>query len=467
MKISFLKKIYKLLISLKIAVFIILAIGILSAVGTVIEAKYDAKIAQLLVYHSPYMFATLSLLCITLFLVMVDRWPWKKRHTGFVMAHIGILVLLIGSYITYLFGIDGSLYFENGEKTNRVTVADSLLSVYASFGDNYTELFKKSVDFVTNAPTETEPFVIQLGQKKLKIIDYWHFAVRDSKLMESKNKKMPPAVRFQIYGSRANSTQWLALTERKRVDQTTLGPLSVVFTKEGQSPFLHKYKPSSNHILFTLLLNGKMKYEIYSKSLKKITKTGFVKLGDEVVTGFMDFKIRLLNFYPHYEERITYKNNEFPNDYTKPALKIDFNGEKKWMGKNAVLKYFVDKQAYVLTFRDRTIDLDFTLTLKKFILGKYQGTQRAASYASDVLIDDKIAINISMNEPLKYKGFTFYQASFEKDNFGRPVASILSVNKDPGRALKYIGSLLIVLGSMHLFYYRKFKQQLKGSKKND
>jgi cytochrome c biogenesis protein ResB len=63
---------------------------------------------------------------------------------------------------------------------------------------------------------------------------------------------------------------------------------------------------------------------------------------------------------------------------------------------------------------------------------------------------------ISMNEPLKYNGYTFYQSSFERDErTGKPAISILSVNYDPGRWIKYLGSMLMVLGSIILFYFKR------------
>ena len=86
---------------------------------------------------------------------------------------------------------------------------------------------------------------------------------------------------------------------------------------------------------------------------------------------------------------------------------------------------------------------------------------RAASYESDVkVIKEGVEgkkTTISMNEPLKYNGFTFYQSSFQQDEMGRPTMSILSVNHDPGRPWKYLGSLLIVLGIIHLFYFKRKK----------
>jgi hypothetical protein len=70
-----------------------------------------------------------------------------------------------------------------------------------------------------------------------------------------------------------------------------------------------------------------------------------------------------------------------------------------------------------------------------------------------------------MNEPLKHKGYTFYQSSFEEDKMGNPVTSVLTVNYDPGRWLKYIGCLLIVLGSILLFYFKKIGRMIPDAEK--
>ncbi len=83
-------------------------------------------------------------------------------------------------------------------------------------------------------------------------------------------------------------------------------------------------------------------------------------------------------------------------------------------------------------------------------------------YASQVTVqskdsDQKITSQlISMNEPMKYAGYTFYQASFEKDEkTGEPVASVFSVNRDPGRWIKYFGSIILSVGIVWLFYQRR------------
>jgi hypothetical protein len=94
----------------------------------------------------------------------------------------------------------------------------------------------------------------------------------------------------------------------------------------------------------------------------------------------------------------------------------------------------------------------------------------AAAYSSFVQVVDSFkkdakeldalpVEHITMNEPMSVKGYTFYQASYIPDN-PRPTVTILSVNHDPGRELKYTGSLLLVLGSIGL-YLSKVLQKKK------
>ena len=109
--------------------------------------------------------------------------------------------------------------------------------------------------------------------------------------------------------------------------------------------------------------------------------------------------------------------------------------------------------------RPEQIIVPFQINLERFNMGTDPGTQNPASYESYVnVFDGKDSINqkVFMNNPLDWDQFTFYQASYfplEGGFYG----SVFSVNYDPGRFLKYLGSLLLVLGSTWHFYLRKRK----------
>ncbi len=146
-------------------------------------------------------------------------------------------------------------------------------------------------------------------------------------------------------------------------------------------------------------------------------------------------------------------SRKYPIDQmTREVVKVTFDNKTHWLQLNDILRFFMGNEVYVLGYRNQTVDIGFNIRLMDFKVGRYQGTRRAASYQSEVDVDRLGPVTISMNEPLKNNGFTFYQASFQEE----PVVSILSVNRDPGRWIKYLGSLLVVLGTIMLFYFRGY-----------
>lgn len=456
------------------AVVIVLGLGIITAWGTLVEADYNAEIAAKTVYHSIWMYTFLGLLCVSLTAVMVDRWPWKKRHAPFVLAHIGILVLMFGSVLTRYTGIDGSMVFGIGETSKFVIVAEPEFTIYSSIdAQSYTRLYSSARDFYKNPPPP-EGIEIPISGASFKVLDYIPFALRDQKVVQSENKGDAPAVRFQLQNANVNMTEWILGTGKMRDAIKDLGPAKIILTSGSyQSP------GGENAIVLTPAQDGQsLHYEILTRrdpasapevktratTGKKTAgqRKGTVRAGDVIETPWMGLVMRVLNYWPHAKEQVTFHKRERPTEMTSPALKVKFNQTEQWVALDSLVKFYSDEAVYVVSFANRRIDLsqvfkdpEFNIKLQKFEVGRYQGTMRAASYQSVVSVPGRQDVVISMNEPLKHNGFTFYQASFQEDEAGRPTASILSVNRDPGRFWKYLGSLLIVLGSTLLFYNKK------------
>ena len=71
----------------------------------------------------------------------------------------------------------------------------------------------------------------------------------------------------------------------------------------------------------------------------------------------------------------------------------------------------------------------FSIQLNDFIAEKYPGTENSySSFMSKVTVQDKETFDydIFMNNILNYKGYRFFQASFDPDEKG----TVLSVNND-------------------------------------
>jgi hypothetical protein len=207
-----------------------------------------------------------------------------------------------------------------------------------------------------------------------------------------------------------------------------------------------------------------LEYEIHTKQ-GRVRKKGIAKQGDTVETGWMGLKFRILRFLPRARETVSYVASSSASPLATPAIRVEFRGAEHWVGLNNVLRLYFEDKAYLVSYGNRQLDLGFPVKLEAFRMGTYEGTERAASYESDVTVPGIGQHLISMNEPLKHNGYTLYQSSFERDEMGKPVVSVFSVNYDPGRWVKYLGSFLIVLGSVILFYFKRTKWLELGSKK--
>lgn len=453
----------KFLASLKLAVMIIISLGVVSAVGTITEARFnDAEVAQKLVYHSPYMYGILMVLCINLIAVMVDRWPWRPHHLGFVLAHIGIIILLVGAWITSKFGVDGSLYFEIGQATRYVQIKENYLAVFGSLGgEGMQPMHEEPVDFLLSPPTPEKPYVVPLGKDEIKIVGYYQFAFRESDIVPSQDQRDGPAVRIQLENPNVNLTEWILRDRTRESQDLDLGPAKVILAKSA-------LPPSGRNEIVIVDKPGSpvLEYKIFNKD-KSLRKSGSIRESEFVETGWMGIKFRLLRYLPHAHEMVRYNELGYATPSTTSAMLMQFGGgQERWVGLGIPVRIYFEDRAYVVSFGNRNLDLGFPLRLKEFRMDRYQGTDRAATYESEVDVPERGDVVISMNEPLKYKGFTFYQASFQRDpGTGKPVASILSVNRDPGRWIKYLGSILIVIGSCVLFWFKRVQWLKLGNSK--
>ncbi len=446
----------KPLASLKIAVFVIVSIGVMSAWGTIVESMYqDAKRAQETVYHSWFSYGIFLLLMINLIAVIVDRYPWKKQHIGFISAHVGIIILLLGSLQTRYFGIDGSMAFAIKESKKQITVGETDLIVYSGLAaGGMRKVFEQEVKFIKNPPAPDNPFEITVGGDSIIIDDYRPYSIPQNKIEPSDKKTDGPALRFQISNDNVSESDWLMLG-RAPFDVKNMGPAKMVLSKKGA----FQYEDGNVLLIETDGKSETMTYKVFTASKNGETASGRVKAGDSIETGWMGLTFRVLKFYQAAREKWVYEPLEASVEGSVAAIRFQFGGSEYWTGLNSSVRLFSDNAFHVFVFANRQLQLDFALRLDEFRVGRYQGTMRAASYESDVTVlekgDEILKTTISMNEPLKYKGFTFYQSSFQEDEMGRPNMSILSVNRDPGRFWKYLGCILLVFGIIHLFYFKR------------
>lgn len=437
-----------------------IALASLIAWGTIIESRYDAEAAKKMVYDTVWMYGVMAALSTSLIAVMVDRWPWKKRHTPFVLAHIGILILLFGSVLSMKYGLDGMLSVEIGKSSRHVVLpTETDLLVYASFGGGgMTKLAEEDVDFFRRPPSEAKPVKIPTDAGDIEIVDFKKYVLPSKKVLASEDKAASPGLRFQIQNANVSVVEWLVQRRPDRAVTHDFGPAKIHL---GPAPV---HGMGANEIYLTP--DGeKIRWVMFRKDSEKPAAKGVTQEAGLIQTGWMGLELRVLRYLPHAREEWGLEDREAPTPLTTSAVKVRFQGREHWLLREDTLRLFTDTTAYLVSYVNRRIDLGFPVELEKFEMIPYEGTNRAKEYKSLVRLPGLGETLISMNEPAKYNGLTFYQASFQNDEQGRPIASVFSVNNDPGRWWKYLGSLIISIGTIWLFWNRRLPKPVAAAKK--
>jgi hypothetical protein len=146
-------------------------------------------------------------------------------------------------------------------------------------------------------------------------------------------------------------------------------------------------------------------------------------------------------------------------DLASAYVRLYKKGTDEEVGTYAVSIWFSavpDKQPQTATAGDKTYDLSlrfkrsykpYTVKLLQFHHDVYPGTKTPKNFSSEIeLIDPSRGVDrttvISMNNPLRYQGETFFQASFLEGDEG----TILQVVRNPGWLLPYISCTLVSIG---------------------
>jgi hypothetical protein len=448
-------RVFDFLASLQLAVFIILVLAVVLAVGTVYESRYSAAVASQIVYRAWWMQILLWLFMMNLAAAALSRWPWKRHHIGFLITHLGIITLLLGSWVQQRAGVDGVLALAPNEKGRLVNLPQPMLYVFrAQPGKTYDLVLNQELNFDLRFP-ETNPvrFPLEGDSKAVTILRHYPKAARvvQAKEVES-NQGGVPALKFRISGSRATFDDWMFLQPDVGTTQQ-VGPATLRFI-QGKPDFKTTFKEPTLFFYLGGDNKGPLRLAVAKKE-ERLRDLGPVNIRQNMPLGWMDFDLFVESFFPSAVPRAEYTSldRDVPGVSSYQVVEAELDGVKLWLELGASGQITSGDSLYYMQFTRRQVDLKFEVELNRFEVGYYEGTNRPKSYSSLVTVEGKQHL-ISMNEPLKHGGYTFYQASYEMDDVGQPRLSVLSVNYDPGRFTKYFGSLMLCLGIVSMFYFR-------------
>jgi hypothetical protein len=112
----------------------------------------------------------------------------------------------------------------------------------------------------------------------------------------------------------------------------------------------------------------------------------------------------------------------------------------------------VGNQEFDLVLRPQRLYKPYTIHLLSFTHEVYPGTEIPKDFSSMVRVQNPQTgedrqVRIYMNNPLRYGGETYYQASFDTDNKG----TILQVVRNPSWLTPYFSCVLVGIGLLWQF----------------
>ena len=435
---------------MKWVIVLLLVFGFASGVATFIENDFGVETSWAVIYTSWWFELIQIALGITLMYNIVRYKLYTLDKLPSFLFHSSFIFILIGSGITRYYGFEGTLHVREGKKENKVTTSDSFIQVAAQKdGKSYGYSHKQLISLLGGNKFH---FSFDVGGDKANVSFKQFIANATQKVVDDPDGVPMISLMLSGYGESMN----IVLKEGDMYE-----------TSEYVFNFNGKQQPSKGkkEILFT---HDK---EVFS--FRSVVPVGWFKMAEntrgefdaQIVHPFTSgqlYSVENVNFAPRYiglkgKEKIV----ENPTPMTKVQgtsaliVEVEYKGNKKevaLMGQGKGAKgERADEEIggvpFLLEWGPKTVVLPFYIKLNAFFLDRYPGSMSPMSYASEVEVVDEeknvlMPYRIYMNHVLDYRGFRFFQSSYDQDEKG----TILSVNNDPGKWPTYIGYILLSLG---------------------
>ncbi len=425
------------------------------AVATFIENDYGTSAAQKVVYKSWWFELLLVLFSITIIVNIIKFRMVQQKKWPLLIFHGAIVIIILGAGITRYLGFEGIMHIRENQTANSFISSNTFLK-FNVIANNQTYDFDEPVLFASLGGNNWEESY--LIDNELIIIRVKEFIPNPEKHL-SESIDGIPTLQFVIGGRNGREEYFISEGETKRIG-------NVIYNfKDTQIPNAFNIAFQNESIVFTsdrtltqTVMATQEKDTIYPTGtyaplqLRALYTDGI----NNVV--FSDFKQKGKVYIESTDPKV--KNESLTallmevcvNGITKETYVFSSRGNE---GRPELLNF--DDLSLTLAYGAKEIAVPFNIKLNKFIMDKYPGTNSASSYASEVtLTDEKENVNmdyrIFMNNILNYKGYRFFQSSFDRDERG----TYLSVNSDFwGTLISYIGYALLTLGMLLTFFSKK------------
>jgi cytochrome c-type biogenesis protein CcsB len=424
--------------------FVVFAVAM--AVATFLENDFGSPAAFSMVYNTRWFELILLLLAVNLVgQLIVFRLFKRTRLTG-ALFHLAFIVMIIGAGITRYFGWEGSIHIREGESQSvcfsnekyiGYTIKNSEGNILASRSDKYTMTSVSADNYKKILKINDRDFELVLS----KIIPNASETVTDSPQGE--------AIVSLMVTKDMMSNETVVL---KKGDLRSSNGITIGFDSP-QTADLNITLDSGN--FFVRSKSGLGETSMTTQEVTPVEPGTSVQLKEMQILTINDVKIvpqsisnkAIIKAVAVDPETQNTGQNAFIFNLSGGNESATVTLWDKESEKVATGICILNGAAVEIIYGSKVTTLPFSIRLNDFILERYPGSTSPSGYKSDVVLLDKNEnvekpFMIFMNNILKYKGYRFYQSSYDRDEKG----TILSVNHDmAGMIVTYTGYSLLFI----------------------
>ncbi len=321
-----------------------------------------------------------SVLLINLLAAHAKRFKFTKKKIGILMVHAGVILLLVGQLATDVFSVESQMRLSEGESKN-----------YSESG------LRSELVIIDKSDTNFDQVVVVpeaiVARKEEIRRPELPFAIRVKEYYPNSEPNIRPPM---VQSAPAQATEGIA--KRFRFEPTA--PTAKLEDKNIPSALI------------------------------------------EIVSGKGSLGTWLVSNWATEEALLPFLARQWNESLGQGR------GDKLVADLSAPQEFNFEGRAYQIALRPVRYYAPYRIQLQEFRHDKYLGTDTPRNFSSVVQVKnaetgENREVKIYMNNPLRYAGKTFYQASFDKWD---PRVTVLQVVRNPGWLTPYFSCVLVALG---------------------
>lgn len=192
--------------------------------GTWLDSTQGIKVASRLVYGSGWFIILCAMIGVSLIAAVLTRYPWNRRHIGFIIVHAGLIVLMLGGFWSLFGRVEGRLALREGQSSGEIEIDNLRLELVSHGAGGMSVLASVSAEDHVKGK-------LSLGGVDVEIVDRWPNVREESYVADDGTR---PLRAFEItVGPHAHDGIWIA-EESKSAGPAFVGGMTIRVLADGE-----------------------------------------------------------------------------------------------------------------------------------------------------------------------------------------------------------------------------------------